>query len=235
MVFNLMAIEEQQAARIDHLEQRVHELERQLGQNSSKPPSSDGLRKPKNLRQAGVKKGTPTGHRGHTLRFSANPDKIVVSLEACSRIRTALFNKPLVHADETGVRVIGKLCWLQVVSDPGWTRLKPSNENELDQLPFYLGIVVHDAWQLAKDFRQRKEVISPDVIEAIGAHYDAILEDGQAKWAQAPAEKSGARGRRAKPLTWANGWRSIDRRFSGFFGMPRFRLTTIRRKETCAW
>ncbi|WP_420871910.1 DUF6444 domain-containing protein [Cohnella rhizosphaerae] len=41
------------------LERRVHELERQLGQNSqnsSKPPSSDGFRKPKNSRVAGGKK-----------------------------------------------------------------------------------------------------------------------------------------------------------------------------------
>ena len=36
---------DQQAARIEQLEHRVHELERQLGSNSSKPPSSDGLRK----------------------------------------------------------------------------------------------------------------------------------------------------------------------------------------------
>lgn len=40
------------ARQIEKLEKRVHELERQLGQNSnnsSKPPSSDGLRKPTNL------------------------------------------------------------------------------------------------------------------------------------------------------------------------------------------
>ncbi|WP_245850698.1 DUF6444 domain-containing protein, partial [Paenibacillus herberti] len=64
MVFGLLAIVEQQAAHIKQLEQRVHELERQLGQNSSnssKPPSSDGLRKPTNLRQAGGKKGAPKG------------------------------------------------------------------------------------------------------------------------------------------------------------------------------
>lgn len=44
----LTALVEKQAKRIEQLENRVHELERQLGQNSnnsSKPPSSDGLRK----------------------------------------------------------------------------------------------------------------------------------------------------------------------------------------------
>ncbi|WP_217900044.1 IS66 family transposase, partial [Paenibacillus herberti] len=327
------------------------------------PPSSDGLRKPTNLRQAGGKKGAPKGHRGHTLRFSANPNEIVVhSLEACSRcssplsgsgyevrqvfdlpaprvhviehraekaccatcgleqravfpaevtapvqyghgfvalttylhayqmlplerigalfedltglrpseatllsmlgqmnrqlakpeqdIRTALFNKPLVYADETGVRVMGKLRWLHVVSDSEWTWLAPHDQrgsqamNELGQLPFYLGIVVHDclssyfkddyafmhvlcnahllreckgiveqdrhawaagmmdllqeAWQVTKECRQREEAIPAEVIEAIEAHYDAILEDGQAEWAKAPVEKWGTRGRKAK-------------------------------------
>lgn len=39
--------------RIEQLEARVQDLERQLNQNknSSKPPSSDGLRKPTNLRR----------------------------------------------------------------------------------------------------------------------------------------------------------------------------------------
>lgn len=45
----LTQIVEKQAKRIQQLEKRVQELERQLGQNSqnsSKPPSSDGFRKP---------------------------------------------------------------------------------------------------------------------------------------------------------------------------------------------
>ncbi|MDO3411464.1 DUF6444 domain-containing protein, partial [Saccharibacillus sp. CPCC 101409] len=70
-----------QAQTIQKLEKRVHELERQLGQNSqnsSKPPSSDGFRKPTNSRIAGGKKGAPHGHDGHTLRFADCPDEIVL-------------------------------------------------------------------------------------------------------------------------------------------------------------
>jgi transposase len=72
---------QKQTIQIEKLEKRINELERQLGQNSnnsSKPPSSDGLRKPTNLRQSGGKKGAPKGHNGHTLHFSPSPDEIVV-------------------------------------------------------------------------------------------------------------------------------------------------------------
>lgn len=66
--------------RISELEAEVRELKRRLGmnsKNSSKPPSSDGLRKPVNLRQKGGKMGAPKGHPGHTLQFVETPDHVV--------------------------------------------------------------------------------------------------------------------------------------------------------------
>jgi transposase len=73
------------------LRAEVADLRRQLGQdssNSSKPPSSDGLRKkPRNagsLRGAsGKASGGQTGHKGGTLRQVADPDW-VVRHEACA-------------------------------------------------------------------------------------------------------------------------------------------------------
>jgi transposase len=66
------------------LKARIAELERRLGlnsTNSSKPPSSDGLKKParvKSLRErSGKKPGGQKGHKGETLRQSAAPDEIV--------------------------------------------------------------------------------------------------------------------------------------------------------------
>jgi len=60
---------------------RITELEARLNKNSgnsNKPPSSDGLKKPRNMRE---KSGKPTGgqpgHEGRTLNKVENPDEIV--------------------------------------------------------------------------------------------------------------------------------------------------------------
>lgn len=69
-------------SRVQQLETRVHELEARLSKdssNSSKPPSSDGLkRKPKSLRgQSDKKPGGQKGHAGKGLARVNNPDVIV--------------------------------------------------------------------------------------------------------------------------------------------------------------
>jgi transposase len=70
--------------KVEELTARVTELEKQLSKdshNSSKPPSSDGLRKkPKtrsSRRQTGKKTGGQEGHKGKTLEMSDTPDKII--------------------------------------------------------------------------------------------------------------------------------------------------------------
>lgn len=65
------------------MQERIKQLEGRLAlnsKNSSKPPSSDGLRKPapKSLRASGKKpNGGQQGHTGNTLRQSANVDATI--------------------------------------------------------------------------------------------------------------------------------------------------------------
>jgi transposase len=62
------------------LEARIAELEHQLHQNStnsSRPPSSDGFKRPTKRRKPGKNPpGGKKGHKGHTLEFIDNPDVV---------------------------------------------------------------------------------------------------------------------------------------------------------------
>jgi transposase len=91
---------------IGHLLTRIAELEERLNQNSSnssKPPSSDCLRKPKvkSLREkSGRKPGGQKGHTGHGLKISKEPDEeIAVCPVSCSECGEGLLSEPLFHSD----------------------------------------------------------------------------------------------------------------------------------------
>src|SRR5206468_4666134 len=66
--------------------------------------------------------------------------------------RAALTEAPLVHADETGLRVAGRLHWLHVASSPRFTALfchRKRGKEAIDAagvLPHFTGIAVHDAF-----------------------------------------------------------------------------------------
>jgi transposase len=92
-----LAIYDTLIALIRSLEARVQSLEDQLAknsQNSSKPPSSDGLRKPHPTStrvSSGKPSGGQPGHPGHTLKAVARPDHIRVHrLDRCPQCQTPL-------------------------------------------------------------------------------------------------------------------------------------------------
>jgi transposase len=84
VIDQLMADGELASARIETLLAEVAELKRRLGlnsSNSSKPPSSDGLKKPppRSLRErSGRKPGKQPGGEGKTLLAVADPDEVIV-------------------------------------------------------------------------------------------------------------------------------------------------------------
>jgi len=82
---------EELEARLMRALQRIEELERRLAKdshNSSKPPSSDGLKRKERPRPKSEKaKGGQAGHPGHTLEQVASPDRVLTHrpshCEAC--------------------------------------------------------------------------------------------------------------------------------------------------------
>lgn len=82
---------QEQEVRIQQLEIKIYELEARLAKNSSnssKPPSSDGLKKPPKTTsqrgKSGKKPGGQKGRKGKTLNQIDNPDHVIThSPEAC--------------------------------------------------------------------------------------------------------------------------------------------------------
>jgi hypothetical protein len=148
-------------ARIHALEERVQSLENQLAKNSrnsSKPPSSDGYKKPapKSLRKKGKRKsGGQPGHTGHTLAMADNPDHTEVHrVKECEHCGRSMADQSADSVDdETGSRVDGKLWWLHSASTAQATyydiHRKRGSEaiDDIGILPDFLGRAIHDFWK----------------------------------------------------------------------------------------
>lgn len=85
--------------------------------------------------------------------FSFNKEAFS-ALESFEKIaREKLLNACVLHSDETGINVNGKLHWLHGILNDRWTLLLPHTKrgtkamNEMDILPHFKGISVHDHWK----------------------------------------------------------------------------------------
>lgn len=101
-----IALFEAQNAIIEQLLVRLQALEDQINKNSrnsSKPPSSDGLKKPRprSLREkSGKKSGGQPGHEGHTLKAAANPDHVELHrVRRCKCCQAPLEATPVINME----------------------------------------------------------------------------------------------------------------------------------------
>jgi transposase len=98
----LRAANAEQARLIAALQARVAELERRLGKdssNSSKPPSSDGLRKPSRAERRAAERATrrPGKQPGAHLAQVAQPDQVVEHVpDRCGGCGAGLADAPIV-------------------------------------------------------------------------------------------------------------------------------------------
>jgi transposase len=157
---------------IAKLETRLTELEgivKKNSSNSSKPPSGDGFgKKTKSLRiksqkntartceilsdvvGANISEGTLFNTRSQCFeRLAANEEAI----------KTEIVASDVVHFDETGMRVSGKLWWLHVACTDGLTyycvHSKRGREaiDQMEILPQFEGKAVHDGWKSYQDYK----------------------------------------------------------------------------------
>jgi hypothetical protein len=98
---SLTALGQQQEI-IDQLLARIQSLEDQKAQNSlnsSKPPSSDGLKKPQpksQRKRSGKKTGGQPGYKGHTFKAVEHPDHIEVHpVQQCIHCQASLDEVPV--------------------------------------------------------------------------------------------------------------------------------------------
>ena len=109
--------------------------------NSSKPPSSDGFKKPspKSLRKKGKRKsGGQPGHTGHTLKRVETPDHIQVHhVEECECCRRSLADQP---AESVEKRQVHDLPVLRLIVTEHQAEIKQCSCGRLNKATFPEGV-----------------------------------------------------------------------------------------------
>ena len=131
-------------SRLDQSDRRVRHLEEQLAKNSrnsSKPPSSDGFKKPapKSLRKKGKRKsGGQPGHTGHTLKMADKPDHTeVYPVKECEHCGRMLDGQP---ADGVEKRQVQDLPPLRLLVTEHQAETKTCSCGHLNKAAFPEGV-----------------------------------------------------------------------------------------------
>ena len=88
---------------------------------------------------------------GSLFNFNKEAFSVLENFETIAREK--LLNACVLHSDETGINVNGKLHWLHGALNDRWTLLMPHTKrgteamNDMDILPHFKGISVHDHWK----------------------------------------------------------------------------------------
>ena len=128
--------------------------------------------------------------------YSINESTVVAATKQCYEeleeseeiIKTKATEQDVINADETGLRVAGKLHWLHTATTLLYTYLfvhknrgSEALESEKSILNMFKGWLVHDCWSSYFKFDEIKHGIC-------GAHIlrelEGLIESGQSKWAK---------------------------------------------------
>ncbi|WCK54814.1 transposase [Aneurinibacillus sp. Ricciae_BoGa-3] len=114
-----------------------------------------------------------TGHRPSEATLLSHLEKLSIQLEPIERlIRQNLLDSKLVHADETGMRIEGKL---------------------------HMQILLRESLKERKKALEAERPLNPEAISNIETRYDEILSRGAKEWRPPlKSAESGKRGRKAK-------------------------------------
>jgi transposase len=88
---------------------------------------------------------------GSIFNFNQLAYTLLEEFENITKCR--LIAAALIHADETGINIDKKRCWLHVASNGLWTHFYPHQKrgvqatNEIGILPLFSGILCHDHWK----------------------------------------------------------------------------------------
>lgn len=103
IILEMRQMIEEQAALIQELRDQLAKN----SQNSGKPPSSDGLKKPRtrSQRQKGQRRsGGQEGHKGHTLAMVDEPDYVEhYAVDTCPQCAANLSQQPMTHIEKRQV------------------------------------------------------------------------------------------------------------------------------------